>query len=52
MTQTSNVVEHISKRLSEFFILTNEPYEDATDFNREHPLLKRFSQKDKLDGKN
>lgn len=50
MTQTSSVVEHISKRLSEFFILTNEPYEDAADFNREHPLLKQFSRKDKLDG--
>jgi hypothetical protein len=51
MTQPNNVIGYISKRLSEFFILTNNPYMGATDFNREHPLLKEFSRKDKKNGK-
>lgn len=29
--------------LSEFFVVTNSPYEGATDFKREHPLLRAFS---------
>jgi hypothetical protein len=41
---SSSVIDQISKRLSEFFVLTNVPYEGSTDFNREHKLLKAFSK--------
>ena len=50
MAQPDDVIRYVSKRLSEFFILTNKPYDGATDFDRENHLLKRFSREDKRDG--
>ena len=40
----SPVITYISDSLSEFFVVTNFPYEGATDFNKEHPLLTAFSK--------
>ena len=39
----NDIIDYISERLSEFFIITHSPYEGATDYNRKHILLKEPS---------
>ena len=47
----NKVVEYISNRLSEFFVVTDDPYKGATDFNRKHPLFAELSKREKESGK-
>ena|SRR4030066_2573981 len=43
--------EYLSKKLSEFFVVTNDPYRGATDFNEKHPLFAGLTEREKKDGK-
>jgi hypothetical protein len=37
--EVERIIRHISDRLSEFLVVTDDPYAGATDFNRTHPLF-------------
>ena len=39
-----NIVDYISRRLSEFFVVTNDPYDGATNYYKAHEMLKPFSE--------
>jgi len=47
----AGAIKYISTRLSEFFVITDDPYKGATDFNRKHPLFAELTQKEKREGK-
>jgi len=45
------VIKYVSNQLSEFFVVTNDPYKGATDFNRKHPLFAKLTRREMKNGK-